>query len=325
MRARAKIAGVLALSVALAGALTVSGARLASSQGAVLTALRTEEKVPANDPYDPFWRRVPSVEVALSAQQVTPPKGGSRLSLTARAVNDGTNLYVLAEWPDEAPDRAVSGSAEFTDSVAVQFPSVASQQVPALCMGDPSAHVNVWQWRAASQADVNRGFQGDVLDRYPRAVSDDYPFRDDDVFYPGRHLGNPLSQTARESAVDNLVAGGFGSLTPDPWPALTGWGGWRDGKWRVVFSRPLQADREGSVSFGPTDVSDVAFAVWDGEAGERDGIKSVANFMTLRISMNLMESASRWPYWPLPFFAFIAAWIALGWLLTSRRRARAAA
>lgn len=324
MSARGRVAAVLLLSLGAAGALTASGTRLAASEGTVLTALRTDARVPADEPFASFWDRIPSVEIPLSAQQVTPPKGGHRWSMEARAVHDGQTLYILVAWPDSSPDRSVGRPTDFTDAVAVQFPAVAAQRVPAFCMGDPEATVNIWQWKAAWQADVHRGFQDIVANRYPRAVSDWYPFRGDMVFYPGRYVGNPFSEVDRESAVDNLVAAGFGTLTPDPMATVTGWGAWRDGTWRVVFSRPLQVGREGNVEFGIPDRSDVAFAVWDGAAEERDGVKSVANFVTLDLSGTLMESGAGWPWWPAPFFAFLAVWaLVSGWVAarTGRRRA----
>ncbi len=325
MTARAKTATVLGLVVALATVLTISGTRLAASQQAVLTARHTAETVPVQDPWAEFWDRLPKVDVALSAQQVTPPMGGRRWTLSARAVQDGENLYVEVEWPDASPERSVGAPQDFTDAVAVQFPSVPSTQVPAFCMGDPNATVNIWQWKAAWQADVLRGFQGGVVVRYPNAAVDSYPFHDDPLFYPGRYVGNPFSEVDRASAVDNLVAAGFGTLTPDPEPLVLGWGAWRDGTWRVVFARRLQVGREGNVDLGPDDWTNIAFAVWDGAAQERDGIKSVASFVALDLSPELMEPASRFPIW-LPFVAFLVVWAAFAWIVQSdvpRRRGRA--
>ncbi len=321
---RKRVAAVLALAFGLAGILTVSGTRLAASEGTALTAMQTNDAVPVRDPFDPFWNKIPKIEVPLSAQQVTPPMGGNRWTLDARAVQDGTNLYVMVQWADGKPDRSVARPQDFTDAVAVQFPAVASQQVPAFCMGDPTATVNIWQWKAAWQADVSRGFQGGVKREYPNAESDRYPFHDDPTFYPGRYVGNPFSETRRTSPVDNLVAGGFGTLTADPTALVNGWGAWRNGMWRVVFRRPLSVGREGNVELAADDWTDVAFAVWDGSAGERDGMKSVANFVTLHLSSSPVKSAGAFPFWPAPFFLFVGGWAVLVWAIAVRegRRAR---
>lgn len=312
-----KTAAVMALAVGLSAALTATGTRLAASQGTVITAMHTDRTVPVKDPWNEFWNGIPKLDIPLSAQRVTPPMGGHRWTLGARAVQDGQSLYIELEWPDSTPDRSVGAQQLFTDAAAVQFPSVASQQVPAFCMGDPTASVNIWQWRAAWQADVNRGFQGGVKHEFPNTGVDWYPFRGDPVFYPGRYVGNPFSALHRTSPVDNLVAGGFGSLTADPTPLVQGWGEWQDGKWRVAFERPLHVGREGNVELASDDLTDVAFAVWDGSAQERDGMKSVANFVVLNLSPRLLKGGARFPYWPAPFFVFLVLWAVFAWIVVS--------
>lgn len=298
---------LLGLAGAVATLLSVTGTRLAASQGTVLTALSTEEAVPMAAPFDDFWDRVPEVEVPLSAQQTTPPKGGRRLTIRARAVHDAERLYMLVEWPDGSADRSLARTQDFTDAAAVQFPAIGGQQVPSFCMGDPNASVNIWQWRASSQLDLEAGFQGSVRTPYPNTVVDRYPFGKDELYHPGRYLENPVSEAEPRSAVENLVAGGFGSLTPDPNPVVTGWGEWRDGTWRVVFSRPLEVGREGNVRFAPG-LTDVAFAVWDGAAEERDGMKSVASFLALRLSGESLGEGGGVPW------AFVSILVLVGWL-----------
>ena len=295
----------LILAIGAALALTLTGTRLAASQEAVLTAHLVED-VPARAPWDAFWDDVPSADIPLSAQSVTPPKGGRGLTMTTRAVHDGSNLYVLVEWSDPTDDRSVWRSQDFSDAVAVQFPAEASTQVPAFCMGDPTATVNIWQWRAAWQADVARGGPPSVAERYAGVAVDDYPFADDSVFAPGRELANPFSSVDRTSAADNLVAGGFGSLTADPFADVQGWGEWRQGSWRVVFSRPLRVGRDGNIELYPDTWTDVAFAVWDGAADERDGRKSVANFVTLDVEPDPLEARGTGD-WPL--LLVLSAWV----------------
>lgn len=325
MSSRAKAAAPVALAFGLAAVLTLSGTRLARSANTTLTAPHTAQTIPVRDPFDSFWDGLPRIQVPLSAQQVTPPMGGHRWTLEARAANDGENIYIEVEWPDSTRDRSVGAPQDFTDAVAVQFPAVAGQQVPAFCMGASDATVNIWQWKAAWQEDVHRGFQGAVKTLYPNAAVDWYPFHGDSLFYPGRDLGNPFSATHRTSPVDNLVAGGFGSLTADPTPLVNGWGAWRNGHWRVVFQRPLQVTNEGNVDFGADDWTDVAFAVWDGASQERDGMKSVANFVTLHITSAPTGSRASWPFWPLPFFVFLAFWAAVVWAVAVRKGRKAAA
>lgn len=306
---------LVALAAVVAGVLTVTGTRLASSQETVLVAMQAGGDVPVREPWDPFWTAVPALDVALSAQQNVPPMGGRRLTVRARAVNDGENLYVAVEWADPKPDRSVGATEDFTDAVAVQFPASGALQVPAFCMGDPTASVNIWQWRAAWQADIVRGFQGGELTLHPNGYVDMYPFEGDDTFLTGRAAGNPFSVLGRASPVDNLVAIGNGSLTADPTPVVDGWGEWRDGRWRVVFARPLSVGREGNVDLAPDDYTDVAFAVWDGAAEERNGRKSVAAFMALDVSRQQLADGGGWALWPLVYLGIAVLWGAFAWVL----------
>jgi hypothetical protein len=249
----------------------------------------------------------------LSAQAAVAPKGGRRLTLQAGAVHDGQDLFVVVEWPDASPSDSVARTEDFTDAVAVQFPSAAGVGVPALCMGATDAAVNIWQWRAAWQADLEEGSASTVERTYPNTVVDSYPFEGDDLYQPGRAVGNPFSQASRASAVDNLVAGGFGTLTADPLASVAGWGQWRQGAWRVVLTRPLQVGRDGNIELVGDASTDVAFAVWDGAAHERDGMKSVSAFAQLRISQQQLSRPASLLWW-VPVIAILSAlavWLGL--------------
>lgn len=273
---------MIALVAALAAFLTMGDVRLASSQALTLTAYRVDEEVPLDDPYAPIWAKAVPVEVPLSAQNVTPPQGGGLRTLVARALNDGTRLFVLLEWQDDAPDWFMGGVTTFSDAAAVQFPLQAAESVPSFCMGDPNAHVNIWQWKAAWQRDIETGFV-DIPELYPNLQVDYYPFQEEDSFYPARAVGNVFAQVERQTAADNLLAGGFGTLTQAPQQLVDARGQWRDNRWRLVFVRDLEVESE--YTQFPMEVrTNVAFAVWDGSKKERDGMKSVSQFLTLSVS-----------------------------------------
>jgi DMSO reductase family type II enzyme heme b subunit len=188
-------------------------------------------------------------------------------------------------------------------------------------MGDPTAGVNIWHWRAAWQRDVANAGAPSVDDRYPAAAVDGYPFSADPAYAPATALGNPVAIADRSSAADNLVAAGFGSLTPDPFAGVEAWGEWRDGRWRVVFARPLAAGREGNAELSADTWTDVAFAVWDGDAEERDGMKSVASFVTLDLEPEPLTAGGGFGEWPL--FLVLGAWILIaGFIATDLPRGR---
>jgi hypothetical protein len=285
-RSLALLAGIAVAAVVL----TATDARITSAQQAEVLAMQVDGRVPVRDPWATFWGEVPRIDVPLSAQANVPPAGGRSLSMGVQAVHDGADLYVALEWGDPSEDRSVAGSQRFADAVAVQFPAPAGVAIPAMCMGDPTSGVNIWQWKAAWQEDIERGFR-DVAATHPNVDVDMYPFADDPAFATGRAAGNPLSRLDRTSPVEHLIAAGFGTLTTDEAQRVDGWGEWRDGVWRVVFRRPLTSAVEGAVDLGPIGRTNVAFAVWDGEAEERDGMKSVGNFVTMRLVRDPLAAA----------------------------------
>ena len=290
--------GITLLALTAAFVLTIRDVQLASSQTVTLVAKHSEEPIPLDDPSADVWKRGAPVNVPLSGQQAIQPKAGGEGIITARALHDGQRLYIRVEWEDETEDMLVSRQTEFSDAVAVQFPATEGERVPAFCMGDPNAPVNIWHWKAAWQADIEQGFV-DVEDAYPDMQVDYYPFEDEEEFYPPRAVGNVAARIARQTAADNLLAGSFGTLTAAEDQMVQGQGEWRDGRWRVVFARDLATEGE-YAQFAIGSSTNVAFAVWDGAKQERDGMKSVSQFLTLDVSSEIAEAPTGgFPAWAI--------------------------
>ena len=82
-------------------------------------------------------------------------------------------------------------------------------------------------------------------------------------------------QAGQEQA-QNLAAGGFGSTTRLQPGGLTATGTYREnGEWVVVFSRPVNQTGEHEVQLDTMRAS-MAFALWQGEDRQRDGLKHVS-------------------------------------------------
>ena len=265
-----------------AAALTLFDLRLASSQTITLVAKRSENAIPLDDPSADVWDKGAPIQVPLSGQNTVPPRGGCEGTVTARALHYDGKLYIRMEWSDATKDDSTSMQNEFTDAAAVQFPVEHGESVPAFCMGNPDAPVNIWQWKAAWQTGTDASVL-DVQEAYPNIAVDFYPFEDEPEFYPAAASGNIVVRADRTSAADNLLAGSFGTLTAAEDQMVAGMGAWDDGKWRVVFSRDLQVGAE-YAQFAEGDSTNVAFAVWNGANAERDGMKSVSQFLTLEVS-----------------------------------------
>jgi len=289
-------ASVIGAALVLAALLQLADVRLAASQTMTVAARFTAE-APSADPWDPIWSRVVPGELPLSAQLIVAPKGGTREHVRVRAVHDRTTLFVLLEWPDATAERRIDGVDAFADAAALQFPAGGGTSVPPLCMGSPTAGVNIWHWKAAWEAGGSDPTR--IASAFPRVAVDPYPFATDPLYAPARALGNSLAQREHASSVENLRAGRYGTLTAAVDQPVAGAGEWRDGTWRVLFRRALEAPADGDVAFAAGRSVDAAAALWDGASRERNGMKAVSAFFALRVTDSPLPPA------PLPLIPWL--------------------
>jgi hypothetical protein len=315
----------VAAALGLAAAMTATGIVPATSADAGLRAWKVEPSDSLMDPWSSQWGDVRATTVTLSAQNVTKPFGGGDVAtVKARALQDGSKLYVELEWSDKTRDTTVNGQTVFADAAAMELPAVPGVSVPSFCMGQVDGTVNVWHWKAAWQEDIDSGFVTGQ-NRYPDGFVDASPLKNDPVYMTARAAGNLIAQTNHSSPVENLVAAGFGTLTTADVQDIGGHGVWKDGRWRVVFARPLTTS-SGYPTLAVGDITNVAFAVWDGSKSNRNGLKSVSQFMNLQLSASaLPKPEAGFPWWGWAILGGIVATAAagLGWAYyaTSPRKA----
>lgn len=85
----------------------------------------------------------------------------------------------------------------------------------------------------------------------------------------------------------DMSAKGFQTLRAQERQDVSATGAWRDGTWRVVFSRPLQTGDEADVQITPGEWRNVAFAFWDGQLvdgveKEKGSQKAVSSWWYIR-------------------------------------------
>jgi len=282
-------------AIGLVGILTLARVPLASSQGLTLSAAYVPGSLTAGAIDSPMWTEAAPVPVPLSAQQVALPQltGASIQSVNVRALHNGSQLALLLEWADDTQDSQMIRVQDFRDAVAVQFPLV--EGPPFFCMGQAGGDVNIWHWKADWQADI--AARQDMETIYPDMHVDSYPFADpslgllagpadytDPNYLPALAAGNLFAIGDRSSPVEDLVAGGFGTMTSQTAEEqnVQGFGSWADGLWQVIFLRELASPESHDVVFSPSRVYPLAFAVWDGSNGERDGRKSTSQWISLQ-------------------------------------------
>jgi mono/diheme cytochrome c family protein len=200
---------------------------------------------------------------------------------------DGKKLAIRMRWADATLDARTLRPEEFRDAAAVQF-SLAGPDV-TFAMGERDKPVAIWHWKADWQRDI--AGREDVESAAPAMAVDLYPFArgavtadQDPVYLTGHAVGNAFSKLARKSPVENLVAAGIGSLTPQPASLqnVSGKGVWAANEWKVVFVRSLEPAGEADARL--SDGVPIAFAVWNGSEGDRNGIKAFSTWYRLGLS-----------------------------------------
>ena len=287
----------------LAIALTFFKVPLASSQGVTIIAAEVTDSLPLADPESAQWEEATALEIPLSAQNVALPRPveASVRSLTARALHNGEQIAILVEWDDETQNDQMVRVQDFRDAVAVQFPLLTTD--PYFCMGQQGGNVNIWHWKADWQADL--AARQDVDTAYTDMYVDYYPFAEteagvlasvedyaDSNYLPAFAAGNLFALPDRHSSVEDIIAGGFGTLTTQALEGqnVQGYGVWDTGKWRVIFSRTLTSEETDDIRFSPGRVYSIAFAAWDGEFEERNGQKSTSQWVSLQLQRSVTPS-----------------------------------
>ena len=309
----------LGVAVLAAAGLMAFDLNPAVPQTTSLVARRAPDD-PGLDPSAGAWDQAEAVDVALTAQEVAYPFGGGTTpSVSAKALYRDRTLYLRLEWDDSTRDVMTDETQTFADGLAIEFPSKAGSSVPSVCMGQADGGVNIWQWRADRQQRSRSWPQG----FFPNGYVDEYPM-EGKLAYPARYVDNIVAQTHR--VAQDLVAEGFGTLGPAAKQSVEASGAYSDsgsGSWAVVFRRPFAKPGTDQPGFSTNGKLDVAFAVWNGAKGERNGVKSVSQFGRLVISPGGQPSAP-WNGWWLVTAPGVALALVVLWRMLRVRRPRVA-
>jgi len=233
---------------------------------------------------DAAWKGVKEESVPLVAQPMALPRPKTTLTSAVRVqtIHDGTWIAFRMRWRAESPAEA-GRLGEFSDAVALEFP-VKDGPPPPVFMGMKDNPVHIFHWRAQYQRDQDRG-KPEMRDLYPNMNPDMYPMEFTDAvttaaltdanreqYSPGRAAGNPQSYE-KTSAVDEIIAEGYGSSSVIHDRNSAGRGVWNKGEWTVVVVRPLV--HEGGSTLNTGKPGFVGFAVWQGAKQEVGARKSV--------------------------------------------------
>jgi mono/diheme cytochrome c family protein len=237
------------------------------------------------------WRRCQDVAVVVSPLWW---RNFDSPDLHVRALHDGESLALCLTWKDTTRNDQPVRPQDFEDMAAVQL--FQGSPEPFLGMGAADKPVDCWLWRASWGA--GPGQVADVDTLYPNMSVDLYPFEkagpgsrqhtpenQPDEFLTARAAGNQLADASRDFTGGNLQARGFGTLTMRPRVSqvVSARGTWKDGAWTVVLRRPMKVDPQAGLPLAPGQKLSIAFAIWDGAAGDRNGQKLISVWHDLQL------------------------------------------
>ncbi len=262
----------------------------------------TVSRLPAapsiDNPLDPAWEQVAAVEIPLQGQQVAEPMlaNATVTGVRVQSVRDNDRYLWRLSWAQAEPSTA-SDFGQFSDAVAIQFPLADGAPYT---MGGPDMPVSILYWRALWQKDADEGFQDTVVVK-PNAHNDFYWFASQTGPWSADKLaaeepmarqwliahssGNPMADFARKCPMEEIRAQGFGTSTHAGNSPGKARGRWDQGRWYVVFERPVNEGDPLIARFNLNPQQQlIAFAVWDGQAQNRGGLKSISNWIPMRIN-----------------------------------------
>ena len=247
------------------GVLFVQGTVAAVVTGGQQPAVSLETVPPAA--MDGRWADVPVRTVELSRQQMALPfGGGSTDTLDVQVALNATHVGVRLDWADPTADTSIARPRAFSDAAAVML---RTGEQPPITMGADGKPVDIWYWRA-SWAGATPSVGGDMF-VYPHPETK-----------PARAAGNPLSKPGHERAAQSYYAKGFGSLSMAPAQTVEAAGERTDDGWAVTFTRERAPTGRYDAALNGSRQLYLAFAVWNGSAGEVNGQKSITlQFSTL--------------------------------------------
>jgi DMSO reductase family type II enzyme heme b subunit len=252
-----------------------------------IVAAKASGEIPADDPGANVWNQATVYQVPLNPlfQRVRNAPNVSHVRV--RALYNDSQIAVLLEWDDKSMNSEMLKARDFRDAASVQF-ATSGDKLTFVGMGHKDLPSNLWHWKADWQVDMDGG--ADINKRFPNMHVDMYQYADangeqEELFMTGRAAGNAFSRFGRKSPIEDLNAIGFGSLTPqeNEQQNVQGKGIWTGKAWRVLFVRSLNSSDNSDVKFSADQLTPLAFAIWDGSQGDRDGQKLVSTWYRLKL------------------------------------------
>jgi hypothetical protein len=288
-RRRILTGGAITAGTAVLSACAMGEPDPSDAVGAGVIPVARVARVPVTDPGAEAWLHSYEVTVEMDAQLIALPNRAEpfRPEIRVRAIHDGTRIGFRIRWEDDQVTDNTVFCDGFRDACAVLLaPGTGDEGLRV--MGNADTAATLLHWKADWQYDLYEGvrslqgtFPNVSVDTYPplgpndgEITPADYLEADAAQWLPGMAVGNALSQPTRTTCVEKVTANGFGTVTHAPTQNASGFGEHKDGSWRVVLTKPLEAVDEEETGLQPGLTYTCAFALWSGADGDAGGRKT---------------------------------------------------
>jgi DMSO reductase family type II enzyme heme b subunit len=191
-------------------------------------------------------------------------------SVIVKAVHNGSKVAFQFTWADSTEDKENSLNT-YRDALAVLFPvGISSGYNPSPLMGAKGEPVNVWQWRAEWQAELDG--RRDLEARQP--LTEGVWISPTDRILKNQQPGMSSGLINTSERIE-YIAEGYSTLTKQVQQDVDAKGRYADGKYTVVFLRDIERTDLSDAEFKAGSQTYINVAVWNGHEGNVDGMKSL--------------------------------------------------
>jgi DMSO reductase family type II enzyme heme b subunit len=277
----------------------------------VLKAKLVEGNLP-DGPDDAAWDTVSSIEIPLAGQIIANPRlwTASADSIRIKSMYNKDDIVFLLEWDDMTNEQ----DETYSDAVALQFPAMIPEGLkkPYFAMGESGKSVVLWHWRAYDES-IQAGKDEDeeidsetATDGGSSVVEEDKEKEEteEETEMQGETTeAEPVQEAKQEEVskeqfkdfvtIKEMNANGFKRIAEQPSNSQDSKGKsyWKNGKWKVMATRPLVTDdKKIDIQFETGKLIPYALAVWDGSNREIGGQKSISSWYYLTLEMTTPKS-----------------------------------
>ncbi|MGR3174685.1 MAG: ethylbenzene dehydrogenase-related protein [Candidatus Scalindua sp.] len=262
-----------------------------------------------NSPDDDAWSTASPVEMPLAGQIVASPRfwTPSTNSVKIKSMYNSEDIAFLLEWDDMTNEQ----SEVYSDAVALQFPTKIPEGLkkPYFAMGGAGKSVVLWHWRAyeeslhAAEKEADDDSEtatdgGSVVAEEQEETSHAVEKGEVTEVKDVTEESTAVTEAPKEKfkgfmTIREMNAKGFKNLAVQPSNSQDskGKGYWKNGKWRVMITRPLvTGDKKIDIQFETGKLIPYALAVWDGSNKEVGGQKSISSWYYLNLEITTPKS-----------------------------------